>query len=701
MHPPLSPQPDRILRFFSKRIVLGFLPIALSLPLSGQTETGLRSAMATLANPSQDAEGKTFTNWTFTQGHAKYTLSGKAAYIRAGGKPIGFFFTGKGQFRYVSEFAFEHPSLKYNASQNCYSKIEPCAEGLAVTQRIEDGLFWFAGPSMPELPGQPTAADQKGFRAALKLFQEKDMSALSQSLAMRWIGSTSRPYFKAQLECGANPLPFVHVMDGLDSERLMVSKARAYESPYAAPWVQLSRQMQGWDYQVPRNPRFALNRVKLDLVAPESGPSTLKVEETILPLEAGLKTLDLDLYSFKAEKNTADGWVKRPMQVLSVKDASGQSLAFDHRDHRILVEVPNLQPNTPVVLTFELKGAIAPERRLVDVFWLLDGGPWFPLPTEWSARAFTVQARLQVADPYVPIMGGETVRRVHEGNTTVLETRLDQPVQSFGAMAGCWEIREEVRNGITIRVAGSSLDSMTYKSNVDSIDTYLRYYAKLLGPFPFKEVNFIPGRPAASPTILGTGITKQTPDLGPVPSFPPTYALSIAELVLRQYFGQAVQLWSPEDLWITEGFSEYLRGMAMLGIPAMGSRWFNVQKDYWRSSATRASDLSNIALASTMVCKDGDWVKAYFPTALLCHKGALVVSGIHDQLGDQAFLEFLRKFVATLSWRRALASQLPFFVQQTSGKDITALMDQGYWKTSLPAPTSTSASTLQAQATKQ
>jgi len=646
-----------------------------------------------LRQPKLDTEAKEFKDWTFTQGHSTYTLSGKASFLRAEGRAVGFFFTGKGQFRYISNFAFEHPTLKYNASLNCYSKIEPCPDGLAITQRVESGLFWFAGSPLPELPGTSTASDEKAFRSAWKLFEEKDQNALAQSIALRWIGSTARPYFKAQLECGTVPIPFVHVIDGLDSERLMVSKFRALESPYSAPWVQLSRQMQGWDYHLPRNPRFILTHVNLDLKAPGKGLSTLMVQETILPFEEGLKAIDLDLYSFRVEKDSVDGWVKRAMRVVAVRDAKGNSLAFDHRDHRIVVVVPDLKPQTPVTLTFELEGSIAPQRRLLQSCWLLDNGPWFPLPSEWSARAFTVNARLQVDDPYLPIMSGETVRRVHEGKSTLLETKLDKPAQSFGAMAGCWDIREEIRNGITIRIAGINLDGVTCRSYIENIDTYLRQFSRLLGPFPFKEVNYITwSRPVASPTILGGSIIKQPQDPGPVPNFPAMFSLNVAELVARQYFGQVVQLWSPEDLWVTEGFSEYLARMAMLGIPAIGPKWFSVQEDYWANSASRASDSSPIALAHTLVCKDGDQVQAYFPTALICHKGAAIIGAIHDQLGDQAFMAFLNRFMESLSWHRAMASQIPFCVQEATGMDIAPLMEKHYWGAYVPPKHPASAS---------
>jgi len=673
------------------------LPLAIS--LSGAAApvdlpaNSLPTTMEALTHPGLDTEGKEFKDWTFTQGHSTYTLSGQAAYIRAGGKPVGFFFSGKGQFRYVSALALEHPSLHYNVKAHSYAKVTPCPEGVAITQRVDDGLFWFAGSTAPELPGTPVKMKDKGFHSALAVFQEKDLNGFLHHIALRWIGSTSTPYFKAQLCCGLNPRHFTHEIDALDSEQLKVAKFRHADQPFATTWVQLSRQMEGWSYQSPKTPQFALTNVHIDLKAPKSGLASLSVEETLLPVAKGLKGFDLDLYNFRAEYDDIKGWVSRPMNVISVRDAQGHPLPFDHREHRILVAVPNLEQHVPVTLTFEIQGAVVPERVLRQSWWALDRGPWFPLPTEWSARAFTVQARAQVADPYIPIMSGETLRRTRENGVTTLETRLDKPSQNFGIYAGNWDIQEATCNGITVRVVGTSgitMDRTTYRSSFAHIETFLKYFEQVMGPFPFKEINNITwGRPSASPTILGGSDTKPFPDPGSEPSFPSGYGLGFAELIARQYWGQMVQPWSLEDAWLTEGFSEYLARGAMLGIPTMGPKWFEVQKNHWSLSSVRAADVSSLPLANTLELGTGARVEAYYPTILLCHKGALLLDAIHGQLGDKDFAAFLKDYSSTMAWRRNMVAEIPSFIQTTYGKDITPIMNRYYWGMEIPPKSAT------------
>jgi len=645
----------------------------------------LPRVVASFENPVLEPQGREFKDWTFTQGHCSYTLSGVATNLLVDGQVVGFCFTGRGAFHYISAFAYEHPVLKYNADQNGWAKVHPCPEGLAVDQRVDDAVFWFAATPVPALPGSVKPAPLKDFAVILKACKDEDLNALSHDLAMRRIGSTSKPYFKAQLRCGANLWPFVHEIDGLDSERLMVRKPRLFEAIFQKPWVQLSRQMEGWDYRHPRNPRIVLTNVELDLTAPKQGSPTLKVTETFRPMEDGLQAIDLELYSYRAESNASGAWVKNSIQLLAVRDAQGQALEFDHRDHRVMVSVPNLKAQVPVTLSFEMTGGVVPERRMKDTWWALDNGPWFPLPEEWSARAFTFHAKVRIADPYVPIMSGETVQRLHEAGMTQLETKVDNPVQTFGLMAGIWTFKEEVRNGVTLRVVAPDLSSMTCKEYTDSVDYYLRYFKQLIGPYPFKELNVVPyARIADSPAILGSGITKQSPDPGPVPNIPTGYAISVAEHLLRQYWGQIVQVWGPEDLWITEGFSEYLSNLAMLSIPSLGPSWFKTKKSYWADSGAQGAELAPIGLACQLAPKDDNWRGRYLSTRLLNHKGAVLVAAIHQELGDDNFVKFLQTFQASLRWHSCQASQVPDLVQKTTGKDIAPLMERAYWGMAMP-----------------
>ena len=126
-------------------------------------------------------------------------------------------------------------------------------------------------------------------------------------------------------------------------------------------------------------------------------------------------------------------------------------------------------------------------------------------------------------------------------------------------LAGDYTIQEEVKNGITIRIATYALDNTrAVKQLTNLAGTIIEYYQEFLGPFPLPEFNIIEindvGWGQAPPGTMF--ITKE--------AFNPILTAEMREggsrgvnemfahEVAHQYWGIAVKMPSAEEQWLTE-----------------------------------------------------------------------------------------------------------------------------------------------------
>lgn len=667
-------------RLFSVGAVLA-LSATGSLRAAPEAAPPLNVLMEGLPHPSLDTQGHALKNFTFTQGHGTYTLTGKAAYLRAGGQIIGFHFTGEGTLRYTTEYALEFPEFQNELEMHCDTKAERNGNSLSVNRRVNDAIFTFAGTPVPELPAASAQVKPRDYASIQNYFERDDQSLdnRAQSLALRLLKSTDRPYFRAQFFHGINPVAFLHIVDDLDSERLTMHRVE-WGHDFVYPWLQVSRQMKGWDYRVPRNPRFLLTAVDLDLDLVHETQGTLVAKETFLPTVDGLQALDLDLESYTVGITGGGKAEKQDIKVLSIKDAQGKPLAFDHRNHRLLVQTPNLQSQVPVTLTFELSGGFAPRRSGRKSPWKING-TWFPVPDERSARTYVVHAKVRAPQDDQPIMGGETLQRTQESGRVLLETRLEHPTHTFQVVGGPWDIAEKRCEGVLVRLAGTKLSKVSQDTFFAKITRNLQFFQTNLGPFPFKELNHcldIATEPG--PGLLGRAswsslMNPTSPSVGYTQTMASLQGQEYTYPLAQQYWGQAVQNWSPEDSWVTSGLAAYQASLYNITLPHDPEGWY-------RNAVTGLQDWA-LQQGQTMGHR-----LAILPLPLSRFdqglRGELLFLNIQKQIGDKDFFTFLRAFYQSMLWKPAMGTQIPFFIQKMTGKDITPLMDSACWGNEVP-----------------
>lgn len=622
----------------------------------------------------QVTEVREFKDWQWTQGHATYRMSGKAFLLTAQDQPIGFYFQGDGKIRYASKDPVEFKAMKYLLQRHTYAKPQESADTLQIEEPLDEGLFWFAGSPVPQIPGQPVATDPKGCQKRMASLLEGDQAPFLQELALRALKSTDQPYFRAQLF--SRNRPWLHVVDPLDSESLSVAMKRVQALGYQRTWVQLSQQAMGWTHAQPKQPRFALTHVDVSVEATKTTAAKITVTETLLPKVSGLTALDLRLRNRLAGMSLTHNERIQRIRVQKVLDERGAPLPFDHANEGLLVQIPDLKANTPVKVTVELEGEQLeyPHEENKYVGWCLRG-PWLPLPKDPAADVYTLHATVKAPKETTPILGGQSLRREVKEGWNIVETRFDQPIHNFGILGIGLPSQEETRNGITLRTIGWAQSNLD-RQLLDPAWSMLSGFQQLLGTLPFKEFNL----------VVDNGVYDDLPGIISVWRTSRGYSSEvIARGFARQYWNQVAKPWSQEDAWISQAFPQFCTSLLFrVAGGAQGQATYERIADDWFLRAQKTKDVGSLAMASRIVPEEDNPLEAEQQMNLGTHRGSCLLYNLHQQLGDQNTIQFLRDVLAQASYQPVSTAQFPALLKPLGPQDFQSLFDRCFWGSTLP-----------------
>jgi len=370
-----------------------------------------------------------------------------------------------------------------------------------------------------------------------------------------------------------------------------------------------------------------------------------------------------------------------------VTDDKGRELAFDHRMDELVVELAEpAEPDRPLKLTFEIEGDFLVRPR-GDNYWELGIWPWFPQP-ELSGQEYTFHAKVRVPKPFVPFAPGVTLSRKEEGADNVLETRVEKPIQFAVILAGNYQVQEESRDGVTLRVATYGLDNPRGRRQLIQVASeVIAYYRALLGDFPFPEFEILEindyGYGQSPPGTMF--ITKEAFDplvgdlsRNSVQEIVKTFAHEIA----HQYWGIVVRIPDAEEQWLAESFAEYCAAMFLKDKRSEAA--FESTRKKWKRGADFAADAAPIPLANRVWTAGDALRRAEIRNGLLYDKGPLLLAAIHKRVGDAAFRELLARTQREMGWKFGSTPALVRMLPDAKGSDWAEFFDKYYWGTEMP-----------------
>jgi hypothetical protein len=627
---------------------------------------------------------------TLSSGHIECKLqSGNAAPVLAGDDVVGIYFEGLGSMEYLSVDPVEAPSVMFNARKGSSLKPEKTDKGMRLHDNFTRILWLAQGQPLPSLSGQPASPLAAGFASQREKFRRLSGPPLSYDFAIQKLNSPETPQVRVEMDGGAEAL--IYGLGGTlnPSEGLSVARASESDDPEMRKFLfreTLSHQPIGWDSRDVPKPRVLLTDVDLELKASAGSDASLTIVETLVPMDRPLAALRLDLdstvYTFFGRNLT-----KRSERLSKVTDEAGRSLVFVHDYDEALVQLAEpAAADRPIKLKFEIDGNFLVQPG-GDSYWELGSRGWFPQPSV-GGQFYTFHAVVRVKKPFVPFAPGTTVRRAAEGAENVLETRVDKPIRFAPILAGQYELQEEVRQGVKIRVATYALkNDRAVKQLTNLAGNIIQYYQEFLGPFPFSEFNIIEindfGFGQAPPGIMF--ITKEAfnPLIGEENQL---YSEGINERfaheIAHQYWGVAVKWPTSEEQWLSESFAEYCAGLFLKVYKNEAT--FRKLAKHWRTQANWATDAAPIPLANRVWISDDATSRFAMRTGLLYNKGPVLLGALHKELGDEAFFTFLKSYQKSFAWKFGSTKTLAGLLQYMTKKDYMPFFEKYYWGIEMP-----------------
>ena len=659
------------------------------IPVAGAEPPTIAAYVETLENltlgPSAQVSGAAITaspNMTFR------LASGSAAPLMAGNENVGLFFSGQGSFEYRTSDATEAESVKFQAGKTSDFKVTAAGGTITLTGTFQQLYLRSAGVKLPALDGPAGADLGPAFTSQREEMGRQRWDGITHLLAKQKFDNPQSPVALAVFSGSGKP--GAYVLDSIDGRNealysLLKNRNVTIRELMSLYWpAVVSDQPIGRSRKTFLEPLYLLTDIDYTLVADEKDNASLVITETIAPRIAAQRVYRFDLHSTVYDS----GGRPRQYNVRSVKDAAGNDLSYHHDKGSFIVGLPRaVAANQPMKIRFEIEGNFL-YRPEANSFWQLGTEPWFPQP-DLNGQYYTIHSTVKVKKPWIAFAPGETIRRAEEGDYNVVENRISKPVQFAVVHAGKYAMDEKTyEDGLTVRVASYAMSNERAMKQLNNLAwKMIKFYEPWLGPFPFKELNIIEindlGYAQAPPGTMF--ITKEAfnPTMGDDNKlFSQGINHRFAHEIAHQYWGHVIKMGSREEQWVTEAFAEYSSSLAIKQLKGMNG--YKAMLATWRADANDSKNVSSIALANRINIPGDQSLAMYHRRNLLYQKGAYVIAAIHQDLGDDKFLTFMRSLQGIFAWKYLTTNDIAALLQRISGKDYTAFFDRYFWGTEMP-----------------
>jgi hypothetical protein len=574
--------------------------------------------------------------------------------------------------------------MLYSLRRSTSFKPTEDSEGVQVVCRFTEATVWVEGTPLPP-PGTAEPATQPAtpWEPHRTIFDHLGGLDRGQQALLAAAAPNSGPWVWAEIK-GEQPL--LYRLDGrvaLEESLALIHAPREFSLDLLRRHGRLplavSKQPLGRSFKAALEPPAYLTHVDMDLEALKSDAMTLKVTETLVPTLAGQKYLLLNLSSGRPDPADPARW--RDLRVRAVTGPDGRSVAFHHARGALLLAFPQALPEKRALrLTFELEGdpLIRPDG---NDYWELGTYAWFPQP-ELGGQYYTVDARLAVEKPFVPVASGPTVSRASDARFNRQTVRIEKPIQFFVVLGGKYKTFEDKKDGLTIRVHGYAFPPAEGEKLVRLSRGIIGYYERFLGKFPFDQFDIVEkndyGYGQAPPGLMI--ITKEA--LSPLQDnlsnmFARGVNARFAHEIAHQYWGHVLKMPSGEEQWLTESFAEYCSALYMER--AKGKQGIDTIRAEWRLHSGEIGSIGTIPTANRLVNLKVPFEPMQIRQGLLYNRGPLVLDRIRTEIGDDAFYTFLNAMLLNFPFKFSSTADVQGVLGAVTKKDWEAYFDKHVW----------------------
>jgi aminopeptidase N len=427
----------------------------------------------------------------------------------------------------------------------------------------------------------------------------------------------------------------------------------------------------GTDPYVPGHGDAAYDVVHYDLALaykPQGNRLDAEATLTCRALE-DLDRLALDLHGLRVTKVTANG--------------HGVS-RFTHRSDRLRVTL-----RTPVPageeFTVRVRYAGSPgtvrSRALGDAGWeeLTDGvivaaqphgaPAWFPCNDRPDNKA-TYAIAVSAPQDYHVAVSGELVATARSGSAVTWAYRQQAPMATYLAAVqiGRYVVTEQP-SAVPLRVvAPADVKGAGFDASFGRQPEMMRFFVDRFGPYPFSGYT----------TVITDDDLEIPLESQSLSTFGRNFAADewhavrlVAHELAHQWFGNAVTLGEWKDIWLHEGFACYAE---WLWSEESGAQTTGYWVEHYHQ---KLSELPQDLLLS-------DPTPELMFDDRVYKRGALTLHVLRTTVGDEAFFEILRSWVADHDGGTISTPEFVGHCSRVSGQDLSGLFAS--WLDELPLP---------------
>jgi aminopeptidase N len=285
------------------------------------------------------------------------------------------------------------------------------------------------------------------------------------------------------------------------------------------------------------------------------------------------------------------------------------------------------------------------------------GSPgWFPVNDSPHDKA-TYHFRVTVPEGLTVMANGVLESSTTSGGKTTWAWNETDPMAPYLATSTIGKF------DLTISQIGSipsylAIDPQLPKGNVFRLmPDIVRFYESMYGPYPFNAVGGI----ADSAKNVGYSLETQTK---PVYDRMPD-ELTVAHELSHMWFGDAVTLTQWPDIWLHEGFATF-------------SEWIWSEYTGNKTAQKYFDNLYNQPPQDVRFWTPppGDpGTPAFMFNGTIYYRGGMTLQALRVKIGDFAFFNLLRTWVAQHKYGNATTPQFIALAEQISGMDLDRFFD--------------------------
>ncbi len=310
---------------------------------------------------------------------------------------------------------------------------------------------------------------------------------------------------------------------------------------------------------------------------------------------------------------------------------------------------------------------------------------WWPCKQDLNDKVNAIDVYITAPSTYVSVSNGIEVSQTVSGANKTTHFHHNYPIPAYLIAIAVTNYQIYNQQGGLGTVASpyfpivnylypESYASATSATQLGTTPTIINLYESLLEPYPFRNEKY-----GHAQFGWGGGMEHTTV------SFMGSFGRSlIAHEMAHQWFGDKITCGSWKDIWLNEGLTEYMSGLVVENLD--GAPLFVTWKTNKINSITSQT-------AGYVYLQDSDLtnVNRIFSSRLTYDKGSMVTHMLRWKLGDAAFFQALKNYLAdsSLAYGYALTGDLKSHLENVYGSSLTEFFNDWIYMQGYPTYTIT------------